>query len=161
MALGLTTARLVLRPLAAADVEALQTLTDDPAITGAISFLSEQFTLADARALIASSGGDDLFRGCRLKSDDTLIGVVGRHRRGTGGFEIGYWIGSRFAGRGYASEAARAVRDEIRAAHPDATIFAECRPDNRASWRVLEKLGFRPTGEPGERPGRVTLRFEG
>ena len=159
MALGLTTARLDLRPLAPADAAELQALTDDPAITGAISFLAERFTMVDAEALIASSGGDDLFRGCRTR-DGTLIGVIGRHK-GTAGFEIGYWIGSRFAGQGYASEAARAVRDEIKAEHPGATIFAECRPENRASWHILDKLGFRPTGEPGERAGRVRLRYQG
>jgi RimJ/RimL family protein N-acetyltransferase len=162
MAVGLTTARLDLRALEPRDAEELRALTDDPAITGTISFLQETFTMADAQALIALNGnGRDLFRGCRRKDGGTLIGVVGSHHHGTDTIEIGYWIGTQFHRQGYASEAAEAVLDQVRAEHPGATIIAECRPDNRASWRILEKLGFRATGEAGERPGRVRLRYHG
>jgi RimJ/RimL family protein N-acetyltransferase len=152
------TERLRLTPLLAADAEALRHLTDDPAIIDAISFLRAPFTLADAEALIAlNDNGRDLFRGIWRRADDLLLGVIGSHDRGTGTVEIGYWIGTPFQRGGYASEAARGVVARLRTAVPKARIVAECRPENGASWRLLERLGFRPTGRPGTRPGRAEL----
>jgi RimJ/RimL family protein N-acetyltransferase len=154
------TERLRLIPLVASDAEALRELTDDPAIIAAISFLRAPFTLADAEALIAlNTGGSDLFRGIRLCADGRLVGIVGVHEHGTRTVEIGYWIGTRFQKRGYAFEAARGIVDRLRAEDTPPRIIAECRPDNRASWRVLERLGFRPTGAAGVREGRVELEL--
>jgi RimJ/RimL family protein N-acetyltransferase len=152
------TERLRLTPFVPGDAEPLRRLTDDPAIVDAVSFLRAPFTLADAAALIARNGnGQDLFRGLWRRADDLLIGVVGSHLQGTGAVEIGYWIGTAFQRQGYAREAASAVIERLRTATPPPRIVAECRPENRASWRVLERLGFRPTGAPGARPGRVEL----
>ncbi|HEX4111346.1 MAG TPA: GNAT family N-acetyltransferase [Stellaceae bacterium] len=154
------TERLRLVPLVAGDAEALRALTDDPAIIAAISFLRAPFTVDDARRLIAANeGGRDLFRGIRRRSDDALIGVIGSHRQDGGGIEIGYWIGTPFQRQGYAFEAARAVIDGLRSAAPTVRIVAECRRDNRTSWRILERLGFRPTGAAGARPGRLALEL--
>lgn len=154
------TARLRLTPLVAADAERLRQLTNNPAIIDAISFLRAPFTAADAAALIAQNGnGRDMFRGIWRRADNLLIGVVGSHLRGTGAIEIGYWIGTAFQRQGCAHEAARGVVERLRTASPSPRIVAECRPENRASWRVLERLGFRPTGAPGERPGRVELEL--
>jgi RimJ/RimL family protein N-acetyltransferase len=152
------TERLILAPLVAADAGPLRRLTDDPAIIEAISFLRAPFTLADARALIAANGnGSDLYRGVRRRADNLLVGLIGSHDRGTGAVEIGYWIGTAFQRQGYASEAARGLVERLAAASPKPRIVAECRPENRASWRVLERLGFRPTGAPGARAGRLEL----
>jgi RimJ/RimL family protein N-acetyltransferase len=159
---SIETERLVLSPLVAADVEPLRALTDDPAIVAAISFLRAPFTLDDARILIAmNDNGRDLFRGIRRRGDAALIGVIGSHEQGAGIIEIGYWIGTSFQRRGYAFEAARAAIDRLRAVTPAARIVAECRPDNRASWHILERLGFRPTGRAGARPGRLALELSG
>ena len=152
------TARLRLAPLVPADAEALWHLTDDPGIVAAISFLRHPFTLAAAAALIARNRSDrDLFRGIRRRQDDALVGVVGVHARAGGAIEIGYWIGTQFRRQGYALEAGHGVVASLRSASPAAPIIAECRPGNRASWRLLERLGFRPTGAPGTRPGRREL----
>ncbi len=152
------TDRLRLIALGAADAEPLRRLTDDPAIIDAVSFLRAPFSLADATALIAQNGnGRDLYRGIWRRADNLLVGVIGSHLRGTGAVEIGYWIGTAFQRQGYAHEAALAVVARLRAATPSPRIVAECRPENRASWRVLERLGFRPTDAPGARPGRVEL----
>ena len=75
-----------------------------------------------------------------------------------------------FWGRGIATEAALAVRDEaFRLA--TATLFARCHPDNRPSKRIMGKLGmtFHGTGPPVRRavphlprPGpRATGRLPG
>lgn len=152
------TARLRLAPLVPADAEALRQVTNDPGIIDAISFLRYPFTLMDAQTLIARNQNDcDLFRGIWRRQDNVLVGVIGAHSRSSGSIEIGYWIGTRFQRQGFAYEAAHGIVEWFRRASPEAQIIAECRVENRASWRVLERLGFRPTGALGTRPGRVEL----
>ena len=152
------TSRLCLRALLPEDAPALQALTDDRRIVDAISFLQRPFTRADADALIAlRAGGSDCFIGIRERGTDRLIGVVGAHLRDPADIEIGYWIAAACQGRGYATEATGAMLLLLRALLPQRRILAECRPDNLASWRVLAKLGFRPTGAHGRRPGRLLL----
>lgn len=153
---ALTTARLYLLPLEVADAPALHAVTDDPRIIEAIDFLSHPFTEADAAALLAGRGdGRDRFIGvwCGAR----MVGVIGAHLHEPNEIEIGYWIAAACHGQGYATEAAAAVIARLHHDFPDRALIAECRPDNRASWRVLEKLGFRPTGEAGSRPGRARL----
>ncbi len=152
------TTRLRLAALIAADAEELRALTDDTAITANISFLPTPFTLDDAEALIHNNdSGNDRVLGLRRLGIGALVGVVGTHLRGADAIEIGYWIGRRFHGQGYATEALRGVVAMLGSAFPNRLIFAECRPENAASWRVLEKAGFVPTGQDGTRPGRRLL----
>ncbi len=73
-----------------------------------------------------------------------LIGCIGAHARGEGGFEVGYWFGRPYWGRGYASEALAAFVAHARALGP---LRAGHFVDNPASGRVLEKAGFAYTGE--------------
>ena len=153
---ALETPRLRLVRLRPADASALAVLTDDPLITEAIDFLERPFTREDAAALIRAHGdGRDGFFG--VWRADRLIGVVGAHLRDPSEIEIGYWIGTAFHGQGYATEASGAVIAMLQREFPARRIIAECRRENRASWRVLEKLGFRPTGAAGSRPGRERL----
>lgn len=49
-------------------------------------------------------------------------------------------------GQGYATEAARALLDFGFSQLKLHRIHATCRPENRASWRVLEKLGMHNEG---------------
>ncbi len=148
--------RLRLAPLTLGDAEAFQAITDDANVIDNIIFLAAPFTLDDARVLIAGDPGH-VFYGAWHRETGDLIGVVGTHPVDDNEIEIGYWMATRFAGQGYASEAAAGVIALLRAQYPVRTIFAECRPANHASWRVLEKLGFRPTGADGHRSGRKKL----
>lgn len=155
---GLTTERLSITGLVPGDAEVLRRLTDDPAITGAVDFLSDPFTLEDARAMIASGRhGRDRFLGARVRADHSLVGVVGTHLRGEGAIEIGYWIGGAARGRGFGAEAVAAIVELLEGRFPRRTIVAECRPTNAASWGLLTKLGFRDTGDDGHRPGRRVM----
>ena len=152
------TKRLRLAPLRGDDAETLRRLTDDPAITGSVHFLPAPFTLADAKALIrCADSGRDCFLGAWSRDSETLIGVVGVHLRGEREIEVGYWIGSAFHGQGFATEAALGVITVLRRQFPDQEVIAECRRANAASWRVLERIGFRPAGSAGQRPGRERL----
>ncbi|MCJ2054411.1 GNAT family N-acetyltransferase [Methylobacterium sp. J-070] len=169
---GIETARLSIVGLRAEDAQVLRQLTDDPAITAAVDFLPAPFTLQDAEDLIRSGArGQDRFLGAWMRTGGLgagkpapeppareLVGVVGTHLRGVGVIEIGYWIGGAARGRGFAFEAVSAIIGSLGARFPARTIVAECRPANVASWGLLQKLGFRDTGEDGHRPGRRLLR---
>jgi RimJ/RimL family protein N-acetyltransferase len=75
-----------------------------------------------------------------------VIGCAGMALGENGVAEIGYWITRSHWGRGYATEAARAVLSVARALGHD-RIEAGHFLDNPASGKVLRKLGFTATGE--------------
>ena len=74
-----------------------------------------------------------------------LIGCIGLAADGDA-VELGYWFGREHWGRGYATEAARAVLRLARTLG-HRRIVAKHFIDNPASGRVLAKLGFRSSGE--------------
>lgn len=70
--------------------------------------------------------------------------------------EIGFHLLPEASGRGLASEAARAVIDHAFGELRAAALFAGHHPDNHASRRLLQKLGFRYThDEPYAPTGRM------
>jgi ribosomal-protein-alanine N-acetyltransferase len=91
--------------------------------------------------------------------DRTLVGAitVSNIRRGVADTcVLGYWIGQRWAGRGYGSAAVRAA---VRYAFDDLHLHrveAACVPTNDASRRVLEKSGFSLEGR-----ARAYLKING
>jgi hypothetical protein len=92
-----------------------------------------------------------------------LVGACGLGRRPSGAVELGYWIARPTGAAGFATEAGRALVEIARALklpRLEASHFL----DNPASGRVLEKLGFEPTGliapryscaRGGEAPARL------
>ena len=58
-----------------------------------------------------------------------------------------------YHGKHYGAEAARAMLGLMREAFPDKRIVAECPRENSASWRLLKRLGFNPSGPGGARKG--------
>jgi [ribosomal protein S5]-alanine N-acetyltransferase len=152
-----TTERLAIRQLEPQDAPELARISDVPAVSQWMAFMEGGFPLEKAQVLIASQNGTkEYFFAVRLL-DETLIGAMGVIDHPDGTIEVGYWFGVEYQGRGYASEALRATLDQI-AADPDLahrSIFAECRPDNAASIRLLTKTGFHATGRPGPRPNRI------
>ncbi len=82
------------------------------------------------------------------KTNQLLGGItLGNIRHGvaqTG--HIGYWMGERFAGRGYMLEAVRLVADYAFGVLHLHRIEAACIPGNERSVRVLEKAGFQREG---------------
>ena len=154
---AIETQRLRLRVLTPDDAEAFHLLTDEPAIIEAIDFLRAPFTRRDAAALLLGEGdGRDCFWGLWAKGEEALIGTVGSHLRGATEIEIGYWLAPVVHGRGFGAEAVAAVVAALMTAFPERRIFAECRPQNLASWRLLEKTGF-CSETMGKRAGRVRL----
>ena len=61
-------------------------------------------------------------------------------------YELGYTLGPRWWGRGYATEAARAVRDYALGPLALPEVLALVRPANAASINVLQKIGMERVG---------------
>ena len=77
-----------------------------------------------------------------------LVGVVmlGRNPSATEHAELGYWIGPRERGLGYATAAAEQLLGRAFGRMALALVSAHCSDTNHASARVLAKLGFRLVG---------------
>jgi RimJ/RimL family protein N-acetyltransferase len=73
-------------------------------------------------------------------------GMIGFHGGDNPYPEIGYWVGKRFWGRGFATEAGLAVVDWARRGWKKRALTAGHFADNPASGRVLQKCGFLYTG---------------
>ncbi|MES2101928.1 MAG: GNAT family N-acetyltransferase [Pseudomonadota bacterium] len=63
-----------------------------------------------------------------------------------GEVEIGYGMAPAWQGRGLATQAARRLTDEA-LAHGASRVSAFTTPENAASWRLLQRIGFRRDGE--------------
>lgn len=145
----LHTTRLLLRPLTAADADAIVDYRDDPEVARYQSW--GRYHRADALALIAaladacpgtpgawfqwgisdrSSGA--LLGDCGLKTlDDPRLGM------------LGYTLGRRHQGQGLATEALRAVIDLAFGRLAMHRLCASVDADNLRSLALLERLGWR------------------
>lgn len=83
-----------------------------------------------------------------LKENGKLIGLCGLHYRGlhVPAFEIGYWIRTGYEGRGYISEAVRAITRLAFDVAGANRVFIRCDKDNARSQAVAKKAGYRYEG---------------
>jgi RimJ/RimL family protein N-acetyltransferase len=146
------TERLLLRPGWGEDAQALLSAIADEAIIDKLPGTPWPYKAEDAEAfLLRDRAPDDLpelLIYARTRGAPRLVGGIAlRERDGEDSAELDYWIARPCWGLGFATEAGRAV---IGMAHEGLRLESLCSghfPDNPASGRVLEKLGFRPTGE--------------
>ena len=142
------TARLLLRPGWAEDARVLAGAIGDERIVRNLATAPWPYGLRDAEAFLARPRDPvlpSLLIFERTADAPRLVGACGLARRPSGGVELGYWIAIPFWGRGYATEAGTALVDIARALRLP-RLQASCFLDNPASGRVLDKLGFKPTG---------------
>jgi RimJ/RimL family protein N-acetyltransferase len=145
------TERLLLRPGWAEDAAALARAIGDAAVARNLARVPHPYGVADAEAFL-SLPHDPVrprFLICR-RDDGAVIGGVGLHDGLVP--ELGYWIAQAEWGRGYATEAARAVVELADMSLRLPRLVASHAIDNPASGRVLAKLGFSPTGRVAKLP---------
>lgn len=152
---SVSTARLVLRPVRASDAEATaELMTLDVALN--LSSWRSPLSLAEAadrigRSIEAAVAAAALDLAICRRTDGRLMGWVGLALVAPARARLGYWLGTRFQGQGYMSEAAPAALAAGCAFLRAETVEACARPDNLPSVAVLEKLGMRKSGERLER----------
>ena len=140
----LETARLILRAPSLADAKEYATLINDRRIAEMLRRVPHPYTLADAEEFLAKSRADGETLFLITARDGTLLGCCGT-RPGQPP-ELGYWLGVPYWGKGYATEAARAVIDHAFGQLGYEALASGARVNNPASRRVLEKCGFQWTG---------------
>ena len=74
--------------------------------------------------------------------------------------EIAYGVAPEVEGKGYATEAARALTDFARASSDVTTIRAHTLPAGAASQRVLAKCGYKLVGEVIDPEDGLVWRYE-
>ena len=148
----LETARLVLRPFAAADAPAVQALAGarevadttlhvphpypDGAAEGWIATHAPAWAAGTLAAYAIVDPADGGLRGA------VALAVATEHARA----ELGYWVGVPWWGRGIATEAARALVGLGFARLALHRVQARHLTRNPASGRVMQKLGMRLEG---------------
>lgn len=145
----LRTARLALREYATNDFDAVHAFSSDVRIAEFVDWGPN--TAADTRSFLETCLAAQRKQ---VRTNFTLavvvpggvpLGSVGLTVAGSVG-QLGYVIAPSHWGRGYATEAASALlafgMDELKLQRINAT----CRPENKASARVLEKIGMARAG---------------
>ncbi len=61
-------------------------------------------------------------------------------------WELGYIFNPKFHKKGYGSESSLALVEYAFKNYKAHRIMARCNPENPASWKLLEKIGFRREG---------------
>lgn len=145
------TARLTLRPAWVEDAPALTQAIAHESVVTKLSRVPWPYSEADALAWLERPHAcGDLSLSIFAHEGNPqprLVGGIGLHPADDlGGHEIGYWLTPDAWGRGYATEAGRAMLGIARYAIGLRRLNGRHFADNPASGHVLRKLGFRPTG---------------
>jgi aminoglycoside 6'-N-acetyltransferase len=147
----LETQRLILRSFRDADLETFLAYRNDPEVSRyqgwQVPFersMAEDFIM-DQKAASPAKEGHWFQAALEHKSSHALIGDVGFFQKsgGHGQAYLGFTLARPYWGQGYASESTSAVIDYLFRELELHRIIAECDTDNRASIRLLERLGFR------------------
>jgi RimJ/RimL family protein N-acetyltransferase len=146
----LETERLILRAPKLGDAKFVATLANDRRIAENTARIPHPYRRADAEQFVqlANRGGSTTFVvASRNEHGSTqVIGACGFTQVDRHPPEIGYWLGVKFWGKGYATEAVRAVIDHAFTDLDCDALHSAARVTNPASRRVLEKCGFQWTG---------------
>jgi len=153
---SLETTRVILRPLHADDAARIQSLVNHPAIADMTAQIPYPYPQGLAASWISTqtnnwAKGTGVVYGVVLKEENTLIGVVSVQKLNTGLPELGYWLGTEYWGKGYATEAARCLCEFAFRRLDTMCIFACHLTRNSSSGNVLKKLGFCCLGSTEER----------
>lgn len=149
---NLETKRLLLRPFQMEDAPSVAALAGDASVAEMTLLIPHPYVVRDAIDWFAThedsfSSGKSAQFAITERAGGALAGAIGvdfmpRHAKA----EIGYWIGRPFWGRGYATEAGRAVVRWAFASRGVERVESFCFTKNTASARVLEKIGLRREG---------------
>jgi len=142
----LETQRLVLRAPQLEDAKAIAALANDRRVAENTARIPHPYRVSDAESWIIGTAAElDCETYLITLANGSAIGCCGFDMR-DGALDIGYWLGARHWGKGYATEAVRALIDFAFEQLGDDVMQSSARVTNPASRRVLEKCGFQWNG---------------
>lgn len=100
-----------------------------------------EFTADQAQKEIEYRCKSDEFFAIALKSTGKVIGNIYLGSREFNTRELGYVLNKEYIGKGYGSEAAKAMLNYCfeKGVH---RVYAETSPDNTPSWKIMERIGM-------------------
>ena len=142
------TDRLIIRPLTPDD---WQDLYEYEVMEETLKFVAPDWkcTEKEAKEMAAAWAENDTVFAVCLKETGKMIGHIDirpEHEPKLRIYEIGYVFNPLYQGKGYATESLKRLIQygfEDLKAH---RIIADSFPEHNASWRLLERLGFRREG---------------
>ena len=146
----LNTPRLTLRPFDRTDAKSVQKLAGAWPVASMLSRVPYPYENGMAEDWIGrheamrESGREFCYA---VTKCGHLIGSASVHMTDEDEYEIGYWIGQPYWGSGYATEAARTIKDAAVRTFNLTRMVSGHFVENPRSGRVLTKLGFRYTHE--------------
>ncbi len=159
---ALSTARLRLRVPVLADAGQIAALANDAAIAHQMADMPYPYRLSDAARTIerAAHGRQHRMSFVIALPDATVVGMIGLSRTAASAHELGVWIGKRFWGRGYATEAVQGLIGWAGRMRDVRLVTAGHTIDNPASAQMLINSDFLYTGviEQDKSPVTGTLR---
>ncbi|MEL6118206.1 MAG: GNAT family N-acetyltransferase [Pseudomonadota bacterium] len=136
----LTTWRLILRPLLHSDADAVVRVAGDYEVAKWTIPIPHPYCHADFDTYFAQVSVGDMGYVWAIEHDQYWIGMIGV------GPALGYYLDPQFWGKGFMTEAAKAVVEfwfsETQADELRSSVFVE----NKASEAILRKLGFERIG---------------
>lgn len=134
------TERLILRRYQKEDIQDLFEYLSDEEVVKYEPY--KPMTFEEAKGNLEWRISTDEMIAAELKKSHKMIGNVYLGRRDFDTLEMGYVFNRSYWGHGYAAESCNAL---IRQAFSNGVhrVYAECDPDNKNSWKLLEALGFR------------------
>lgn len=149
----LRTPRLILRAFVAGDAVEVRRLAGERDVAATTLTIPHPYPEGAAEEWIATHAnrmarGEAAVFAVTLADTGELVGAIGleiqaEHARA----ELGYWVGKPYWGRGYATEAGRAVVQFAFRELGLSRVFACHFKTNAPSGRVMEKLGMCREGE--------------
>jgi RimJ/RimL family protein N-acetyltransferase len=144
---GISDGSIRLRLRADGDTPAIVAACQDPEILHWIPVIPRPYTEEHARSFVRGEWSTDPGHQFAITENDRVVGSIGmRVNEVNGNGHIGYWCAAELRGRGLTTRALRLVCrygfDELRLGRLE--LITD--PDNRASQRVAEKVGFSREG---------------
>ncbi|PZT52251.1 GNAT family N-acetyltransferase [Paenibacillus silvae] len=147
----LETERLLIREIVESDWQSIHTYTSMPEVTAHTAWgpNTEEDTQAYVQDVIRMQQAEprEAYElAIVLKKESLLIGGAGLHLVEQSNAEIGYVLHPAYQGKGYVTEACRALLHFGFRQLGMHRIYAKCRPENPASERVMLRLGMQREG---------------
>ncbi len=145
--------RILLRYWEESDAEALYKYASDPDV-GARAGWPPHKSVGESLEVIRTEFHNETTWAIVLKETGEAIGAMGYipefesnlpARKGEP--LVGYWVGKPYWNEGICTEALQMMTDYVRENEDFASMIAGHFIDNVASGRVMEKCGFKPTGD--------------